>query len=174
VLAVFHVSECVSSAIAAGNTKKITFHLRTHVMLDDSYLIHPYGLTCIGTDAIRRPRFDYTRLVGWSSQPSFFLCLLDVLVLHLIFIHRVFCRKDFIGLLTAIHYECVVDDADGMITVAKLELTDERFTLPPLPSFSFHSFVFYFFMLMSLSVMYVEERLDVILRDLFLMISKNS
>jgi len=36
---------------------------------------------------------------------------------------------DFIGLLTALHYECVVDDADGLVPVAKLELTDERFHL---------------------------------------------
>lgn len=39
---------------------------------------------------------------------------------------------DFIGLLTALHYECVVDDADGLVPVAKLELTDERFDFFPL------------------------------------------
>jgi len=33
---------------------------------------------------------------------------------------------DFVGLLSALHYECVANDAEGMITVAKLEMTDEK------------------------------------------------
>lgn len=33
---------------------------------------------------------------------------------------------DFVGLLTALRYECVADDVEGMVTVAKLEMTDEK------------------------------------------------
>ena len=34
---------------------------------------------------------------------------------------------NFVGLLTALHYECVVDDTEEMVTVAKLEMTDEKY-----------------------------------------------
>jgi len=37
--------------------------------------------------------------------------------------------QDFVGLLTALHYECVSDDAERLVTVAKIELTDERYPL---------------------------------------------
>jgi hypothetical protein len=62
------VTESINSSIATGNTKKITLHMRTNIVLDDSYLIQQYGLTCIRSNIIRRPRLDYSRLVGGLAQ----------------------------------------------------------------------------------------------------------
>jgi len=42
----------------------------------------------------------------------------------------------FVGLLTALQYECVLDDVEGLITVANVELTDERYGLLPLELFT--------------------------------------
>ncbi|RHN66671.1 hypothetical protein MtrunA17_Chr3g0093851 [Medicago truncatula] len=38
--------------------------LGTRVVMDDSFLIHKYGLTSLRSDEIKRPRFDPARLVG--------------------------------------------------------------------------------------------------------------
>lgn len=45
--------------------------------------------------------------------------------INLLYYHSFFV--DFIGLLTALHYEYVLDDVEGLIVVGKLELTDDRF-----------------------------------------------
>lgn len=64
ILTIFHVSESMSCSKATGNRHKITLHPRTFVVLDDSFLIQRFGLSCIKTDAILRPRLDHFLLVG--------------------------------------------------------------------------------------------------------------
>jgi hypothetical protein len=64
IITTFHVIESVSGSFATGNKNKITFHLSTSVVMDDSFLIHEYGLTLLKTGEIKRPRLDSTRLVG--------------------------------------------------------------------------------------------------------------
>jgi len=81
---------------------------------------------------------------------------------------------DFIGLLTALHYECVVDDADGLVPVAKLELTAERFHLFSI-YFSASIFLCKVFIIHDVHVfVFLGEKLIASLRVLFLIHSKNS
>jgi len=64
VITTFHVIESMSVSLATGNRNKITLCLSTSVVMDDSFLIHQYGLTLLKSHEINRPRLDSTRLVG--------------------------------------------------------------------------------------------------------------
>jgi len=79
ILTIFHVSESLSCSLATGNRHKVTLHPRTVVVLDDSFLIHRYGLSCSKTDAILRPRLEYFHLVGSLLSP----CVLSLIVVVL-------------------------------------------------------------------------------------------
>ena len=70
-------------------------------------------------------------LLAWLvSVLLFFFCFSSYLSFVICCIFSCFnVSQDFVGLLTALHYECVSDDAEGLITVAKIELTDERYPL---------------------------------------------
>lgn len=64
VITTFNVVDSVNGSFATGNRKRIMLRLGTRVVMDDSFLIHKYGLTLLRSDEIKRPRFDPARLVG--------------------------------------------------------------------------------------------------------------
>ena len=117
----------MSCKVATGNRNKITFCLSTRVALDDSFLNHQYGLSLSMTDEINKPRLDSTRLVGKGFALGLSLFFLIFVICDSVYHFFFIVSKDFIGLLTALHYECVSDDVEGFIIVAKFELTDERY-----------------------------------------------
>lgn len=85
----------MSCSIATGNKKKITFHLSTRVVLDNSFLIHQYGLTLSKSEEINKQRLDSTRLVGECFVLCVYLLFLIFVISHLLYRFIFYCLKRF-------------------------------------------------------------------------------